>query len=319
MILADKIIHLRKKNGWSQEELAEMVSVSRQSVSKWESAASIPDINKIIELAKVFGVTTDFLLKDEMELEEFTNEPDYTLPVVEVGFAESFINSMIRYGKETAIGVALCILSPVILIYLGGLFEAGIVSENVAGGIGVIALLIMIASATMIFIATSGKMKKYKFLETGEFELAYGVKGIIEARNNEFDKRYSIYNAVGVSMCILCCVPLLFCAFIEAPDHWCIYAVCMLLIIVAVAVYIFVSQGMIKSSYDQLLRVGEYEPAYKPKKERLEKFAGFYWSVLTAIYLAISLPTNNWHITWVVWPVGALIYAGIAALLGKID
>lgn len=62
MILADKIIRLRKKAGWSQEELAEQLNVTRQSVSKWESAQSIPDINKILQLSKIFGVTTDYLL-----------------------------------------------------------------------------------------------------------------------------------------------------------------------------------------------------------------------------------------------------------------
>ena len=50
MILADKIINERKKNGWSQEELAEKLSVSRQSVSKWESAQSTPDLQKIIQI-----------------------------------------------------------------------------------------------------------------------------------------------------------------------------------------------------------------------------------------------------------------------------
>ena len=68
MILADKIIELRKKNGWSQEELAEMLGVSRQSISKWESAQSVPDMNRILKLSDIFGVTTDYLLKDEMEL-----------------------------------------------------------------------------------------------------------------------------------------------------------------------------------------------------------------------------------------------------------
>ena len=60
MILADKIILLRKKNGWSQEELAEKMNVSRQSVSKWEGANSIPDISKIIDMSKIFGVSTDY-------------------------------------------------------------------------------------------------------------------------------------------------------------------------------------------------------------------------------------------------------------------
>ena len=67
MILADKIITLRKKNGLSQEELAEKMNVSRQSVSKWESAQSVPDLNKVIMLSEIFGVSTDYLLKDRSE------------------------------------------------------------------------------------------------------------------------------------------------------------------------------------------------------------------------------------------------------------
>ena len=64
MILADKIIENRKKNGWSQGELAEKLGVSRQSVSKWEGAQAVPDMKKIIQLSELFGVSTDYLLKD---------------------------------------------------------------------------------------------------------------------------------------------------------------------------------------------------------------------------------------------------------------
>ena len=67
MILAEKIVQERKKNGWTQEELAELMDVSRQSVSKWESAQSIPDIEKVIHLSELFNVTTDYLFKDELE------------------------------------------------------------------------------------------------------------------------------------------------------------------------------------------------------------------------------------------------------------
>ena len=67
MIFADKLILLRKKAGWSQEELAEQMDVTRQSVSKWEGAQSVPDLDKMIRLSELFGVSTDYLLKDEME------------------------------------------------------------------------------------------------------------------------------------------------------------------------------------------------------------------------------------------------------------
>ena len=70
MIFADKLIALRKKAGWSQEELAQQLNVSRQSVSKWEGAQSVPDMDKVVQMSRLFGVTTDFLLKDELSEEE---------------------------------------------------------------------------------------------------------------------------------------------------------------------------------------------------------------------------------------------------------
>ena len=70
MILADKIILLRRRKGWSQEELAERLGVTRQSISKWEGAQSAPELDKILKMSEVFGVSCDFLLKDELEPEE---------------------------------------------------------------------------------------------------------------------------------------------------------------------------------------------------------------------------------------------------------
>ena len=67
MKLSDKIIKLRKTNGWSQEELAEKLDVSRQAISRWESTAAQPDATNILKLSKLFGVTTDYLLNDDYE------------------------------------------------------------------------------------------------------------------------------------------------------------------------------------------------------------------------------------------------------------
>ncbi len=63
MNMADRIQYLRKTKGLSQEELADKVGVSRQAVSKWESEQSTPDIEKIIIMSELFGVTTDYILK----------------------------------------------------------------------------------------------------------------------------------------------------------------------------------------------------------------------------------------------------------------
>ena len=84
MILADKIITLRKKAGWSQEELASQLGVTRQSVSKWEGAQSVPDLDKVVLMSRIFGVSTDYLLKDELEEVEFVESAADEAPMRKV-------------------------------------------------------------------------------------------------------------------------------------------------------------------------------------------------------------------------------------------
>ena len=74
MIFADKLILLRKKAGWSQEELAEQMNVTRQSVSKWEGAQSVPDLDKMIRLSELFGVSTDYL-KTKLSKQSISTRP----------------------------------------------------------------------------------------------------------------------------------------------------------------------------------------------------------------------------------------------------
>ncbi len=122
MILADKIVAMRKKSGWSQEELAEKMEVSRQAVSKWESAQTVPDLNKILQLGKLFGVTTDYLLKDELELEECSGV-DSALRRVTLKEANEFLTQRERASVRIALATFLCILSPICLLILGVMTE----------------------------------------------------------------------------------------------------------------------------------------------------------------------------------------------------
>ena len=94
MLLSEKIMSLRKRNGWSQEELAQQLGVSRQSVSKWESMASMPDIQKIMAMSELFGVSTDYLLKDELEeLPATAIAADYAASSVQSGSSDPAASS----------------------------------------------------------------------------------------------------------------------------------------------------------------------------------------------------------------------------------
>ena len=195
MILADKITDLRKKNGWSQEELANQLGVSRQAVSKWESASSIPDLDKIVKMSIIFGVSTDYLLKDSLEERRDTEEilecntaelgmdDEKGIRMISMETANVYLDLLRNISSRIALGVSLCILSPIMLIGLTGVSdkkEGMILSAEAAVGIGMTILLLMVAVAVAVFIIYGRKIEIYDFLEKEPIELAYGVKGLVE-------------------------------------------------------------------------------------------------------------------------------------------
>lgn len=224
MILADKIILLRKKAGWSQEELAEQLNVTRQSVSKWEGAQSIPDINKIIQLSKIFGVTTDYLLRDELEEEKPCQEDKSSntkLRRVTMEETAEYLRLRKEAAPRMALATSLCILSPICLILLAAISELSFVplSENMAGGMGLCILMVMIAIAVAIFLSCYGKAKPFEFLENEPFETEYGVTGMVKEEKAAFQAEYHRRNVTGTLLCILSVIPLFLSACFQGPDR----------------------------------------------------------------------------------------------------
>jgi len=121
MILADKIVRLRKQLGWSQEELAEKMGVSRQSVSKWESTNSIPDLNRIIMLADIFDVSTDFLLKDQYETYNPSDEGEKSnVSQISLEQALQYVENKVKMSGLITKGVVLCVCSVMPLFFFLG-------------------------------------------------------------------------------------------------------------------------------------------------------------------------------------------------------
>lgn len=77
MDLGNNLFHARKRRGLSQEDVAQRLGVSRQTVSKWETGQSTPDLDKIVALSKYFSVTTDYLLTDSIKMETTLNKNQY--------------------------------------------------------------------------------------------------------------------------------------------------------------------------------------------------------------------------------------------------
>lgn len=311
MILADKIINLRKKNGWSQEELADKLNVSRQAVSKWEGAKSIPDLNKIIEMSKIFNVSTDYLLKDEIE--ESLN--DYTLTVdfpqkrqVSLEECNRYLACVNQNTPRTIIAVFLCIISPILLILLSVICNSKKkLSTSVAYGIGLGALLVFILIAVVIFMLVDNQTKEFKYLDKEPFETEYGVSSFIKDLKKKNDSKFTKYNIIGIVFCFTGVIALIIMGMSD-NDIVATSGLCILLVMVAIGTSFFIYSENYKNAMD---KISKDSLEKKEKNELFSSISAILWLLVTSIYLGWSFISYDWHITWIIWPIAGLVDAVI--------
>ena len=314
MILADKIIENRKKNGWSQEELADRLGVSRQSVSKWEGAQAVPDMKKIVQLAELFNVSTDYLLRDDMEVSEPTDETlvdsgtEEAVRAVSMEEANRFLEFNEKASRFISTGVMLCILSPISIFIAKMISDMHILpfSEDSLLACSIAVLLVIIAAAVWLFLTIGINGKKYEYLENSRIETQYGVSGMAKERRENYEGTYSSLLILGILLCILCSIPIVLMAMIKnGSDSLMSAAVALLLLLLAIGVKLIVLVCIRKEGFDKLLEEGDYTRTDK----KAGKYDGIYWAIVTAIYLGWSFMTMRWHMTWIVWPIGGVLFA----------
>ena len=326
MILADKIMALRKKAGWSQEELAARLNISRQSVSKWEGAQSIPDMDKVVQMSRLFGVTTDFLLKDELEIEEHTqSEPMDEPPLRRVTMEEASAYLALRRAAapKMALATFLCIISPVALLILAAMSEVSRfgISENAASGIGLCGLLVLVAIGVALFLTCSARVRDFAFLEEEPFETEYGVSGMVKERMQDFANTYSRLNITGTVLCILSAVPLFVSMCIETADVVYVAAVCLLLIIAGIGCVAFTYGGTIHASMERL-EEGGYTRQQKSRRGVKGAISTIYWLLVTAIFMWYTFgPSGNGQArySWFIWAIAGVLYAAVMLVVNLIQ
>ena len=321
MILAEKIMTLRKRAGWSQEELAAQLGVSRQSVSKWEGAQSVPDMQKVVQMSRLFGVTTDYLLKEELgEPEPAPAESDAPLRRVTMEQAADYLAQRQAAAPKLALATLLCVLSPVALLLLAALSDrpGAALLENAAVGIGLCVLLVLVAAAVAVFITCAAQVKAYAFLETEPFETAYGVTGMVRERRAAAAPEHTRGKVAGTVLCILSAVPLFIAVCLNGPDLLYVAAVCLLLVFAGLGSALFVYGGVYQAAMDRLLEEGDYVRPRKRQNGVVGAISSIYWLTVTAAYLLWTFgpwwdaqPQN----TWILWAAAGVLYGAVMALV----
>lgn len=320
MTLADKIVAERKKRGWSQEELAERVDVTRQSVSKWEGGLSVPDLDKIVQLARLFGVSCDYLLCGESEpatenniLAAETAPQENAEEKRELTQAEgdAYLAARVHAAPRIALGVLLCILGAVAVVLFTALAD-DVLPELTAILTGLGLLLILVAVGVALFIASGLRLSAYKYMEEEPFALPTAFRASLRAEQEAHRPRYITHMIIGVVLCILSVAPLLI-TIVLADERtrlyglWIAGGVVGLLVIVACGVFLIVRACMRFGGYAVLLQEGEYAEVRKAAKKKSEAILGFFWLAVLAGYLVYSYSTEDWDTTWIIWPIAAIV------------
>ena len=322
MILADKIISLRKKAGWSQEELASQLGVTRQSVSKWEGAQSVPDMDKVVQMSRLFGVSTDYLLKDELEEAGIASVPsDDRAPLRRVTMEQAARYLALRReaAPRLALATFLCVVSPICLLMLAAMSELqrfGI-SENAAAGIGLSVLLALVAAGVSIFLAQAAKVKEFEFLEKEPFETEYGVSGMVRERQSAYAPQCARRRLLATMLCILSVLPL-FAALCIGSEPVVMAAVCALLMIAGAGAALFVCAGVYEGAMERLLEEGDFSREEKVHAPVQGAVSVCYWLVVTAVFLFYTFgPNGNGQpqYSWLIWAIGGVLYAALLTAL----
>ena len=312
---------LRKRNGWSQEELAQQLGVSRQSVSKWESMASMPDIQKIMAMSELFGVSTDYLLKDELEelpatavTTAATDSADTAksdgiagaatsaavgatsgddastsktvAPKLSVSLdtATEYLDAIARTSRPTAGAITLFILGPALLVSLATYSEDALYFDPMrisSDAMGIAGICIM-----MLFIAAGVGLLILQDMKLAKFK---------QLKEASLELQYGVEAAVRRRA--------------ESTEslRYVQQAAGVCLTILSAIPFLIASHDEKSNKRDS-----------KSAALKYRSIARAYFGTITLLYVGYSFITKDWKSSWIIWPVSALLYHIIISILNAL-
>ena len=314
MSLGENLQFLRKKDNITQEQLAERLDVSRQSVSKWESDTAYPEMDKILQICDLFHVNMDDLVRKDVSLLYVEDRTDYD-------------NQMNTFSKMIAAGVGIILFGVSLMFLLEGLnqkylwfyeeyYDAlGVYVKEGTEGVFVGVLLIFVTIAVAIFILFGMRYSGY-WKKNPNLSQFYS-----QAEVDDFRRKFAAMITVGVTMIlidviILVSVEALF-PMIEEIDYLESFSVAFFMLLISIATSILVYAGIQNSKYD----IGHWNEMHDEESEKYKKsklkgtVCGCLMMIATILFLIIGFGFGWWKMT------AAVIYSvfgigcGIASVI----
>lgn len=290
-VFGENLQFYRKQKNITQEQLAEQMDVSRQTISKWESGTSYPEMEKILQLCDLFSCDMDLLLrKNAKELEVVDNQ--------------GYDAYMEKYRKSVTIGVTLLIFGAALYMLLSSLGWQEIILYTLFLAIAIVAVLVLVVTGMQDEIYRKNHPVIAEFYtqeEKAQFEAKFPIRiatgigmiliGLVIGMNGEHLPRLKgmtedFYNGI-------------------------------FLLLVTGAVGIFIYTGLGKDKYDIAGYNKKNEEASKKHSEKVGIYCGCVMIIATILFFVGGFVFDLWNICWIVYLIGALICGMIALILQK--
>ncbi|WP_430885943.1 hypothetical protein [Fusibacter sp. JL216-2] len=224
-------------------------------------------------------------------------------------------------ARNTAIGSVFCIYSVLPLFIILYLIESGTSQMAFTKGlfIGLVPLLILAFAGVAFFVVNLKSSVDIQNMENLEFSLSPRL--IKSVKHRERLQRSKSVNKLilGLSMIIASAFPLLYIALSDFRLYR-LYAVLPVSIfLIGIGVYQIVKGLIIIDSYRRMTLDGENLQTLKRRTKRAKRLSQVYWPLITGVYLAWSVFTMDWHLTWIIWPFAGIVFSAVAGILSYED
>lgn len=291
-LFGENLLYYRKRSDMTQEQLAEQLEVSRQTVSKWEAGNSYAEMEKLLQLCELFSCDLDTLLRKNASMSEVEDNLQHR-------------EYMKEFRRWITGGVALLIFDVAVYELLAGLGRVDEAIQNMIFMIiAIIAILILIVQG----MKNDNYRKKHPVIQ--DF---YTME-----EKDEFEKRFPTRIAFGIGIILIGILigmngdsfPLL----PGMTEDFC-YGIFMLFVTVAVSILIYT--GMHKQEYDVETYNRENFRKDGEKNSPVSVWCGCIMILATIIFLVTGLVFRLWEICWIVYPVGGLLCGMVTLILNR--
>lgn len=297
MSFGENLQFYRKRNHITQEQLAEQMNVSRQTISKWESENSYPEMEKLLQLCDLFGCTMDILLRGDVQenLQEDT---------------EGYDRHMNQFSAKIVTGIGMILAGVVFQIIFGEAFQKPEFLVNT---------LFLLIAMIGILILVEGGMEHDRFVKKHPQIKPFYKEEELELAENRF--RVRIITGIGILFAGV--------LFVSVSEGFPVPAKCgediytgISVLIFAVGVCVLVYAGMQKAKYD----VEDYNDAeeyhdveeYSRKDQLVAAWCRCIMLIATILYLIAGLGYDMWEKCWIVYPVGGMLCWIVTVILNTV-